>query len=232
MFSTNLKFGIEDYYAPSAINLIESAKKFGVEHFHLYSPEMLTISESDLQYMYDNSDTGFGFYMWKPIIILDVLEKVKKGDVIIYHDAGRREYKYSFKKDINILVQQVVDHYEGIGLGVGRWNNNQYTKDKCFKLMNCDREDIRNKPQVAANWCIFQNNTKSLELVQQWKNWCLNRQVVCSPVNEINHEEYIRHTWDQSILTNLFYMHNIKPIPYTTVGWEKDINNFINGPLV
>jgi hypothetical protein len=232
MFSTNLKFGIEDYYAFSAVNLIESAKMFGIEHFHMYSPEMLDVSESDLQYMLDNPDPGFGFYMWKPIVILDVLNKIKDGDVVIYHDAGRPEYNYKFKKDVNILIDKVIKEHEGIGIGLGGWDHNQYTKDKCFKLMNCDREDIRNRPQVAGNWCIFQKNNKVLEFVKEWKYWCLNKEVIGSPIDEINHKEFIRHTWDQSILTNLFYMHNIKPTPYATVGWEKDINNFINGPLV
>ena len=227
LFSTSSKYGRDNYYSTSMYNLIESAKQFGIEQFHLYSPEMLDVDADTLKYMYDHPDPGFGYYMWKPIIIMDVLSKIKEGDVVIYHDAGRPEYNYRFKEDINILVEDVITNFEGIGLGVGGWLNNAYTKDKCFKLMGCDTDIIRSSPQAVATWGIFQKNKKVLEFVQEWKNWCLNREVISTGENETNHAGYIRHTWDQSILTNLFYLKNIKALPYQKVGWEKDINTFI-----
>ena len=227
MFMTH-KYGMEDYYINSVENLIESSKQFGIEHFHIYNPETLNIDQPTLQYMKDNHDTGFGFYMWKPLVILDVMEQIKDGDVVLYHDAGRPEYNFSIKKDINILVDKVIKKYEGIGLAQGGWSNNQYTKDKCFKLMGCDTEFFRSKTQIVATWGIYEKNPKSLEFLNEWKKWCLNHDVICSPIDEENHEGYVRHTWDQSILTNLFYTYSLQPLPYSVPGWEKDINSFID----
>ena len=228
MFTTPSKYGVINYYANSVKQLIESSKQFGIEHFHLYSPEMLNLDEFSPQFKDSNDhDPGFNFYAWKPLVILDVIEKINDGDVVLYHDAGREEYNFSIKKDINILVDKVVKEYNGIGLSHGMWNHNQYTKDKCFKLMGCDTDYFRSKFQLAANWGIYEKNLKSLLFLEDWKKWCLNYDVICSHINEDNHEDYVRHTWDQSILTNLFYLHSLTPLPYTTLGWEKDINNFI-----
>lgn len=228
MFTTPSKYGIVNYYANSVKQLIESSKKFGIEHFHLYSPEMLNLDEFSDQFRNsDNDDPGFNFYAWKPLVILDVFEKINDGDVVLYHDAGRIEYNFNIKKDINILVNKVIKEYNGIGLSHGWFSHNEYTKDKCFKLMGCDDEFFRSKYQLAANWGIYEKNPRALSFLNEWKQWCLNYDVICSPINEDNHEGYVRHTWDQSILTNLFYLHSLIPLPYTTIGWEKDINNFI-----
>jgi len=227
MFTTPSKYGVINYYANSVKQLIESSKQFGIEHFHLYNPEMLNMDEFSSQFKDNNDDPGFNFYAWKPLIILDVLEKINDGDVVLYHDAGRLEYNFSIKKDVNVLIDKVIKEYNGIGLSHGWFKHNEYTKDKCFKLMGCDDEFYRSKYQLAANWGIYEKNPKSLSFLNEWKQWCLNYDVICSPINEDNHEGYVRHTWDQSILTNLFYLHSLTPLPYTNLGWEKDINNFI-----
>lgn len=227
LFNTKSVYGIDNFYAESVQTLIESFKVNGVDHVHHYQEDTFPYNEESKQYFETYKNNGFGFYAFKPIIILDVMNQINDGDVVIYHDAGRPEYKFEVKNNIRPLVSIVKNHYQGIGLCEGPWNHNQFTKDKCFKLMGCDTPYIRKKTQLAANWGIYEKNPKALSFLNDWKKWCLVHDVICTSVDEQNHEGFDQHRWDQSILTNLFYLYSLKTLPYVTHGWEKDINNFI-----
>jgi hypothetical protein len=230
LFHTKSAYGQEGYYNESVNRLINTFKEHGGDVVHTYTEETVPFDNDDIKnYFEQYKNDAFGFYAFKPLIILDVMSKIPNGDVVLYHDAGRPEYNYSFKKDIHPLINMVINHYQGIGLGEGDWSHNQFTKDKCFKLMGCDNDYIRKKTQLAANWGVFEKNPKCLLFLNDWKKWCLNHEVICTSDNEQNHEGFTRHTWDQSILTNLFYLYSLKTLPYVNNGWEKDINNFIGG---
>jgi len=236
-FMTDSKFGIRNYYADSIRQLFDSAKIFGVENFHLYTPNSLPVSDYILKYMNDTSERGFGYYSWKPVIILDVMNKISTGDVVLYHDAGRREYNYKFKKDLNLLINRVIKNFNGVGIPVGPFNHKQYCKRDCFINMNCNEERYWNLTQVSANWSIWQKNDLSLELLNEWKDNCFDpRGTVTTystsgPLSDFS--DFIEHRWDQAILTNLAnkYAFEDRGIGLLYgVGWEKDINSFISAP--
>jgi hypothetical protein len=228
LFNTKSVYGIDNFYDESIQILIESFKNNGVDHVHRYYEDTLPCDEDLKQYFETYKNNGYGFYAFKPLIILDVMNKIDDGDVVIYHDAGRPEYKFEVKNNIRPLISIIKNHYQGIGLCEGPWSHNQYTKDKCFKLMDCDTPYIRQKTQLAANWGIFEKNPKSLLFLNDWKKWCLTHEVVCTEEpDEINHDGFTAHRWDQSILTNLFHTYSLKSLPAVIHGWEKDINNYI-----
>jgi hypothetical protein len=228
LFHTKSAYGREGYYDESVNRLINTFKENGGDEVHTYTEETVPFDNNDIKnYFEQYKNDAFGFYAFKPLIILDVMSKIPDGDVILYHDAGRPEYNFSFKKNIRPLVNIVVNHYQGIGLCEGGWSHNQLTKDKCFKLMGCDNEYVRKKYQLAANWGVYEKNPKCLSFLNDWKKWCLTHEAICTSINEQNHEGFTRHTWDQSILTNLFHLYSLKTLSYVDHGWEKDINNFI-----
>jgi hypothetical protein len=234
---TTTKYGKENYYASSIKNLIESSKQFNVEHFHIYTPEMLDIDDSTLQYMKDNHDPGFGFYMWKPLIILDVMKQINDGDVVLYHDAGRPEYDFNFKKDINNLVNRVIKDYGGVGVAQGGYPHHQYCKRDCFIEMDCNSDKYWNKKHLSATWSVWQKNDLALEILEQWKYYCSYPLKIISsndtngPISDFS--DFVGHRHDQAILTNLIYKYQLKTDNVVrpligAFGWEKDINNFID----
>lgn len=235
MFMTPLKYGKDNYYANSVRNLIDSAKQYGIEQFHVYSPEMLDVDESTLQYMKDNEDPGFGFYMWKPLVILDVMKKIKDGDVVLYHDAGRLEYNFGFRKDVNYLIKEVIDNYKGIGIAHGSYKHHQYCKQDCFIEMGCNEEKYWNLNHLSATWSIWEKNPLAIEILNEWKYYCSNPFIISS--NDKSDvlsafDNFQGHRHDQAILTNIFYKHHfkdniIRPLS-SNRGWEKDINNFVD----
>jgi hypothetical protein len=228
LFHTKITHGVKGYYDESINRLVTTFKENGGDEIHIYTEETFPFENENIKnYFEQYKNDNFGFYAFKPLIILDIMSKIPEGDVVLYHDAGRPEYNFSFKKDIHILVNNVIKNYQGIGLGESSWSHSQFTKDSCFKLMGCDNEYIRGKPMMVATWGIYEKNPKTLLFLNDWKKWCLNHDVICTSIDEQNHEDFTRHTWDQSILTNLFHLYSLKSLPYVDNGWEKDINNFI-----
>jgi hypothetical protein len=233
MFMTH-KYGRENYYFKGIKALIESSKQYGVEHFHIYTPNMLPVAKHVLKFMEDNLDTGFGFYSWKPLVILDVMKNIKEGDVVLYHDSGRPEYGFSFKKDINILVNNVINNYNGIGIAQGNYKNYQYCKKDCFITMDCNEEKYWNLNHLSATWSVWEKSPLSLEILNKWKQWNFDPSGIITDENSISDfTDYVGHRHDQSILTNLIFQYhfnnnNIKPIYKSVYVWEKDINNYID----
>jgi hypothetical protein len=205
-FSNKSWYDDTDYYGLSLKRLTESALKYGVDEVHSYNEENLPVSEDILNYMLENRRSGFGFYSWKPVVILDTLQKIPDGDVVLYHDVGRPDYKYEIKKDVNPLINTVINEYNGVGVVFGLWMHKTWCKRHCFQAMGCDNEDYWNLHQLTANWNIWQKSTIPLEIVNLWKNWCLTPSVVDTNSfadKNIELEGFDQHRWDQAILTNL-----------------------------
>jgi hypothetical protein len=236
IFFTKTKFNLDKFYTDNIKSIIESAKQFNISNFHLYSPDNLPVSKYTLDYMNNTYNPGFGFYSWKPIIILDVMKKIKKGDVVLYHDGGRKEYEYGFRKDINKLVNKVIKEHNGVGVGIGEWPHHLLCKKECFIEMGCDESRYWNLKQVAANWSIWENNPLSLEILNEWKKWCFDPiGVIDDEYQNIQSEypDFIGHRHDQAILTNIIYKYHfegkgITPLTMNENRWEKDINFFIS----
>ena len=229
-FSNKSWYDDTDYYGLSLKRLTESALKYGVDEVHSYNEENLPVSEDILNYMLENRRSGFGFYSWKPVVILDTLQKIPDGDVVLYHDVGRPDYKYEIKKDVNPLINTVINEYNGVGVVFGLWMHKTWCKRHCFQAMGCDNEDYWNLHQLTANWNIWQKSTIPLEIVNLWKNLCLTPCVVDTNSfadKNIELEGFDQHRWDQAILTNLIKKYNIEPLPSHLEAWEKDINNWL-----
>jgi hypothetical protein len=234
-FSNKSWYDDTDYYGPSLKRLTESALNNGVNEVHSYNEENLPVSEDILNYMLENRRSGFGFYSWKPIVILDTLQKLPEGDVVLYHDVGRPNYNYEIKKDVNPLIRTIVNEYNGVGVVAGEWLHRNWCKRHCFQAMGCDYEEYWGINQLTANWNIWQKNSIVLEIVNLWKNWCLTPSVVDTKSfvdTNIELDNFSEHRWDQAILTNIirkYELNNIgiKPLPLLSRVWEKNINNWL-----
>jgi hypothetical protein len=234
-FSNKLWYDDIDYYGPSLKKLTESALNHGIDKIHSYNEENLPVSKDILSYMLENRRSGFGFYSWKPIVILDTLQKIPDNDIILYHDVGRPEYNYEIKKDLYPLFNTIIKEYQGIGVVASGWTHKMWCKRYCYQVMGCDNENYWNLQQLTANWNIWQKNPLAYEVVEHWKKWCSHREVVDTNSHidrSIELDTFNEHRWDQAILTNIIKYYTdlnigIKPLPFFGNVWEKDINNWL-----
>ncbi len=152
---------------------------------------------------------GLGFWIWKPIIIKNILYCCNEGDVIFYADSGCEIFEEGRSSLINIIELAVE---KGAVFFKLPYTESQWTKNDLIihPLINVRYPRAIN--QIQATYFALANNSKSRKLVEDW--------LLLSEINNyhyiddsfsktINYPEFREHRHDQSILSCLVHTHDI-----------------------
>ena len=150
---------------------------------------------------------GFGWFAWKPFIILDALARCADGDVVLYTDGDTFPvsdfsalYKHCRKDGGVMLFNEIGCHHE-------QWN-----KRDCDIVMGLDRLPMAT-PHGCARFMLFQRGPWLVpQFLAEWLTYCLNWRATTFEPSEIlpEYPELKEHRCEQAILTNLAYKYNIK----------------------
>jgi hypothetical protein len=145
---------------------------------------------------------GFGYCLWKPYYILEILNLIPENETLIYMDSADIIFNPPLFID---CVTDAINSQDAMFIG-GGFKQSQYTKYDCFYKMNCLDEKYRNQIQLEAGVVAFKNTSKNKEFVNKWLEFCKDENIVTDMPNVYgnNFPEFIDHRYDQSVLTNLF----------------------------
>jgi hypothetical protein len=207
-FYTNKKFrDIESY-------LIEDLKSKGFDNVFNYRSE--DVKQGDF-YIKNKElldlERGDGYWVWKPKIILETLEKMEYGDVLFYIDAGDYINNNDDDDDIFSVSKEYFkteDYYFTNWHHGSRKHQIQHTKRDCFILMGCDDEKYHNTRQIEAGFIAVKKTNKMIEFINEYLFYCKNKNIINDDKSVFGdeHEQFKCHRHDQSILTNLIVKHN------------------------
>ena len=110
---------------------------------------------------------GVGYWAWKPVFILDVMKKLKFGDVVVYHDSGRPCYDWKFTHPIEKFVKLVKTKYQGVGLVFGPFKHGPWTKYDCLEAHGLRQRKVRSHNQVSATWSVWEKNVTSITVLNE-----------------------------------------------------------------
>ena len=197
------------YESQKKLNL--SALKFGIDEVIPYNDRIL---KKTLFYRQNkailNQERGAGYWLWKPYIILDTINKINDVDLLFYSDAGAE-----ITRDISPLVDICIAQ-EGILLfkHIHRYlTNKEWTKRDCFVLMNCDSEAYWNAEQVRSNFQLYMKNEKNRKFLEEWMHYCKIPEIITDLPNTCglnNFPEFKDHRHDQSVLSLLAVKYGIE----------------------
>jgi len=148
-----------------------------------------------------------GYMLWKPFIILDVLEKAKENQIVVYMDVGDvpnkgiSDYVKKWMKNNDLLIT------------LGGNKNRQMTKRDTFILMDCEEEKYYNAIQVEAGFFAAKKTTSNIAFIREWLEYCKDERILTDIPNQLgvsNFDEFIDHRHDQSILSLLQVKYNIQ----------------------
>jgi hypothetical protein len=199
----------------------------------------------------NNNKQGYGFWIWKPKIILDELKKINENDILIYCDAGMYlningkkrllEYLNILKnKNVDILTFSTNDAYKA----------QYYVKNDAIMNYYPQFNDELNC-YCYAGLQIIKKTNKSINLINDWLILCENYHFIdrspSSQFTDLPH--YTGNDCDNGLFnlclakykninysiypdeTNI-YINNIQAIHVSTneINWDDD-DNLINKPF-
>lgn len=170
---------------------------------------------------------GYGYWSWKPQIILQALDLINDGDVIQYTDSGchiniegkNRLIEYfdmAYNSNNGFLVFEVKPPdtpllYDGRYLP--NWTDSMWTKGDLIDFFNVRTNDnILNTPTLGAGIFFIRKTQKTIDFMKRWldimkENFHLvDDSLSISP----NTENFIDHRHDQSIFSIMCKLENIE----------------------
>lgn len=159
-------------------------------------------------------DLGFGYWVWKPYVIGEALERVADGDIVLYCDAGNLVvddlgplFALCASSEHGVLLFDNRDHHpEG-----NAWRNSTWTKPEAFVLLDATTPEYFDGWLVNASYLLVQKRPSAVHFVADYLSTTENYDVVSEPqsVGADAHPEFVEHRYDQSVLSILATRHGI-----------------------
>lgn len=179
---------------------------------------------------------GYGYWVWKPQIILQTLRKMNDGDMLLYMDVGCHFNKnglerldYYFNK-LESSTNGMVVFQEAIDSDDKNLKTNYdikekiYTKGDLFDYFNVkDNKKFYNTGQVAATAFFIKKCDNSKKIIESWLNvFKENFNLVNNNESKsINFKGFIEHRHDQSILSLICKKNEVETLSAAEI-WQAD----------
>jgi len=181
-----------------------------VTNWNLKKLTQVAPNESELiKQEFITSNTGFGWWAWKSLIIDIEMQNALEDDLILYMDAGNTFKNHLYlnkfvrsleesKKNFDLLLTTIT------GAGVRQFGSEEFkwTKPDVLKLLK--NIDEQKTSQYAASWILIKKNEKTSTLIKNWRELSFSNNF--KNINE-NYEDvkigdnFIAHKHDQSLLS-------------------------------
>jgi hypothetical protein len=189
-----------------------SCGSFGLADLHtsMLSPEGYSI-------LTEEGARGAGYWLWKPLIILQELLRAEEGDVVVYMDADSE-----IMSNISPLLG-LLDGQDVAGFISGETETNA-TKTDVLLMMNAT--DLRDTRQLYAGLILFRRSWQSIGFVSQWLTYCQDRRWMTNIDNTLlpavlqggNHPGFFVHRNDQALFSLLYKKWDFKAFPDPTAN--------------
>lgn len=178
---------------------------------------------------------GYGHWCWKTYLLLQVLESMNDGDILLYLDigcflnpAGRDKlleyYKMVEESETGILgTQSQVKNYNGMPETL--YYENNWTKGDVFEYFGV-REDKKftHTTQFESGIIFFKKSPLVMQFVKEWQQAYLDDYSLAtdSPSKTKNFPEFIENRHDQSIYSILCKQYKVSYISTNETFQQED----------
>jgi hypothetical protein len=171
--------------------------------------------ENNAEFMMSNR-RGYGFWSWKPYVILSTLQESDVNDIIVYMDAGCTINPNGIERlneYIKILNSQ--SKFDIISFQMCALPEIKYTKRDLMTYLEVPMEDMKSG-QCMATVIIMRKGEHSLFIVNKWNELASIRELINDKHNSEEHKLFIDHRHDQSIYSLLVKKYGSIKIPDET----------------
>jgi hypothetical protein len=151
--------------------LRQEALCFGIPNIHVYGPRRLpdTFVQEHIDFS-RNSRRGGGYWLWKPLIVREVLSRINDGDFLFYADAGCGINPNGHKRFSEWL--EICDQQNSLSFQMHRLPEKHWTEMSVARLMVCESVEIMNNGQIMATIFGLKKRKYIVALIQEWLDIC------------------------------------------------------------
>lgn len=218
-----VSFATAEFYESQQL-LVESARPF-VDGYIWYREHDLPWSFRRRNSRIFRDGRAFGYFVWKPWVILDALRALDDGDLVLYVDSGNLIvndpaplFEMCDASEHGILVFDNRDWCPGGEV----WNNSMFTRGDCFTRMNATGPEFIHGDQLNASYLVAQKRPSAISFLEDFREACEDYQIISDAPNVLreNEPDFLDHRHDQSVLSILAIRDGIEP--------ERDPSQFGN----
>jgi len=205
-------------YDETTSRIVEFAPRFGADEVLVYddcwlmNQEFYTLNKWLWTYP-DTQDPkrkprGFGWFCWKPFIILNALERCKPGDIVLYTDADTFPIH-----DFSMLYAECARIGGTMLFNAYGCDHMEWCKEDCYVVMGGQSEYRGHKTHGVARFMLFQKGSwKAQQFLMEWLTYCLNPLATTfdRSLLSVDHAAFKEHRTEQAIMTNLAYKYGHK----------------------
>lgn len=172
---------------------------------------------------------GSGYWLWKPWIILDVMQKAPPGAILFYVDTG-----FTFIKPVTDLIAHVQKHerlfvyYDGFHDWVHGFNcAGKFTQRETLIRMGCDTKKCIEGISLAGGFMGLKNTKENQNFIKKWLQYSQNKNILCdTPHAKEHHKVFLRHHHDQAVLNVLY--NKTPPKEKYLLWWDRLVSEYVN----
>jgi len=163
---------------------------------------------------------GAGFWLWKPYIILDTLNKANDGDIVIYSDVDIYFLTYP-----SILIE-ICEEF-GYFFRRSLISHITHTKRDCLVEMGADSERWYNRFHITSGFQFLKKTETSIRFVKLWLHWCCKKNIIDDSSSGHELPTFKDHRHDLSIFSILHSKSGL--LAFNSPGIT--MNDFLNAGL-
>jgi len=145
---------------------------------------------------------GFGFWIWKPVVILETLKSAEKDDWVVYLDVGFSINQNGKRRFTEYLELTRDSPYKTLSFN-NVFTEAHWTKQDCAAAIGVSKDSSHLKTsQLGSGFIVFQKTNSNLELLETWSHIAVKDDYHFSddsPSVLDNHPDFRQHRHDQSI---------------------------------
>jgi hypothetical protein len=150
---------------------------------------------------------GFGYWIWKPYLILKTMNQMKDGEIVLYLDCGC-ELDLSEKKYLLDYIE-IVKKDKIMGSDT-KCIEKVWNKRDLIEFLDMDKEEYVNSTQRQAGALMIFVCDETRKFVKEWYHLaCDYHNIDDSPTILPNYSEFKEHRHDQSIFSLLTKKYNL-----------------------
>lgn len=151
---------------------------------------------------------GAGYWIWKPYIVLDAIQKMSNDDILMYSDSGCH-FIHSMQPVFDIL-EQTPNKVLAFRLSQ---IEKDWTKRDCFVELGCDKPEFTDSKQIMSTFFLCRKTEFAISIAKQWYEYASDFHMVAddfvSPSIFPNYPSFKEHRHDQSVLSLVCKLNNV-----------------------